>query len=102
MPLFDAYIMIDWSGGSRRRKNRQDAIWIAHGNIEDDSPLTESPPSRTEAIELVRSLLHEWVTSRSRILVCFDLAYGYPVDFAAALESATGKSDCPGGWFGST
>jgi len=49
MPLFDAYIMTDWSGGSRRRKNRQDAIWIAHGDTEDDSPQTESPPSRTEA-----------------------------------------------------
>jgi soluble lytic murein transglycosylase len=43
MSLFDAYIMTDWSGGSRRRKNRQDAIWIAHGDIEDDSPQTESP-----------------------------------------------------------
>jgi hypothetical protein len=59
------------------------------------SPQTESPSSRTEAIELIRSLLHQWVTSRSRVLVCFDFAYGYPVDFAAALESATGKSDLP-------
>jgi hypothetical protein len=93
--LFDAYIMTDWSGGSRRRRNRQDAIWIAQGGIEDDSPQTESPSSRTAAIELIRSLLHEWVASTSRVLVCFDLAYGYPVDFAAALESATGKSDLP-------
>jgi hypothetical protein len=95
MALFDAYIMTDWSGGSRRRRNRQDAIWIAHGDIEDDSPQTESPSSRTAAIELIRSLLHEWVASTSRVLVCLDFAYGYPVDFAAALESATGKSDLP-------
>jgi hypothetical protein len=86
MPLFDAYIMTDWSGGSRRRKNRQDAIWIAHGDIERVSPQTESPSSRTEAIELIRSLLHEWVTSKLRVLVCFDFAYGYPVDFATALR----------------
>jgi hypothetical protein len=95
MPQFDAYIMTDWSGGSRRRKNGQDAIWIAHGDIEDDSPQTQSPSSRTQAVELIRSLLHEWVNNRSRVLVCFDFAYGYPVDFAAALESATGKSDLP-------
>jgi precorrin-8X/cobalt-precorrin-8 methylmutase len=95
MPLFNAYIMTDWSGGSRRRKNRQDAIWIAHGDIEDDSPQTESPPSRSEAIELIHSLLHSYVTGKSRVLVGFDFAYGYPVDFAAALESATGKSDLP-------
>ena len=87
--------MTDWSGGSRRRKNGQDAIWIAHGNIEDDSPQTQSPASRTQAVQLIRSLLHECVGSRSRVLVCFDFAYGYPVDFAAALESATGKSDLP-------
>jgi hypothetical protein len=59
MPLFDAYIMTDWSGGSRRRKNRQDAIWIDHGEIEDDSPQTESPASRTEAAELIRSLIYQ-------------------------------------------
>jgi hypothetical protein len=43
MPLFDAYIMTDWSGGSRRRKNRQDAIWIAHGDIEDDFAANRKP-----------------------------------------------------------
>jgi molybdopterin molybdotransferase len=26
-------------------------------------------------------------------LLCFDFAYGYPIDFAAALQVATGKSD---------
>jgi hypothetical protein len=87
--------MTDWSGGSRRRRNRSDAIWIAYGDIEDAFPKIESPPSKTEAIELIRSLPHEWVTSRSRVLVCFDFAFGYPVDFAVALESATGKSDLP-------
>jgi precorrin-8X/cobalt-precorrin-8 methylmutase len=95
MPFFDAYIMTDWSGGSRRRKNRSDAIWIAHGNIEDDSPETESPSSRTEAIALIRSLLDERTADRRRVLVCFDVAYGYPVDFSAALAAATGKTDLP-------
>ena len=51
--------------------------------------------AHTQAVQLIRSLLHECVGSRSRVLVCFDFAYGYPVDFAAALESATGKSDLP-------
>src|SRR5690348_11194056 len=31
MPLFDFYIMVDWSGGARRRCGRSDTIWIAHG-----------------------------------------------------------------------
>jgi hypothetical protein len=29
MPLFDFYIMVDWSGGATRRGGR-DTIWIAH------------------------------------------------------------------------
>jgi hypothetical protein len=28
MPLFDFYIMADWSGGARRRGGRSDTIWI--------------------------------------------------------------------------
>jgi short chain dehydrogenase/Hydantoinase B/oxoprolinase len=31
MPLFDAYVMVDWSGGDGRRAGTQDCIWIAHG-----------------------------------------------------------------------
>lgn len=93
MPLFDFYIMADWSGGARRRGGRSDSIWIAHGPISADGPLTDSPYSRTEAIRLIHSLLTSQIRSRRRVLLCFDFAYGYPVDFPAALQVATGKSD---------
>ena len=93
MPLFDFYIMVDWSGGARRRGGRSDTIWIAHGRIDADAPLTDSPISRTEAVRLIHSLLVNEIASNLRVLVCFDFAYGYPVDFAAALQAATGKSD---------
>jgi hypothetical protein len=93
MPLFDYYIMVDWSGEARRRAGRSDAIWIAHGPITSDAPVTESPFSRTEAVRLVHSLLVKEVGSKRRVLICFDFAYGYPVDFPAALQAATGKSD---------
>jgi precorrin-8X/cobalt-precorrin-8 methylmutase len=79
MPLFDFYIMVDWSGGARPT--------IA------DAPLTDSPFSRTEAVRLIHSLLVNEMESNLRVLVCFDFAYGCPVDFAAALQAATGKSD---------
>ena len=49
MPLFDFYIMVDWSGGVRRRGKRADTIWIAHKPTIADAPLTDSPFSRTEA-----------------------------------------------------
>ena len=98
MPLFDFYIMVDWSGGARRRGGRSDTIWIAHGPTIADAPLTDSPFSRTEAIHLIHSLLVNEIESERRVLLCFDFAYGYPVDFAAALQSVTGKSDSDLPW----
>jgi hypothetical protein len=92
MPLFDFYIMVDWSGGATRRGGR-DTIWIAHGSRTLDVPLTCNPYSRTEAVCLIRSLLVEEVRSKRRVVLCFDFAYGYPRDFASALQAATGKPD---------
>jgi hypothetical protein len=57
MPLFDFYIMVDWSGGARRRGGRSDTIWLAHGRRTADTPLTNSPHSRTEAIALIEPVL---------------------------------------------
>jgi precorrin-8X/cobalt-precorrin-8 methylmutase len=93
MPLLDFYIMVDWSGGARRRGGRSDTIWIAHGLRTANGPLTHSPHSRTEAIDLIHTLLEKEIKSKRRVLVCFDFAYGYPVDFAATLQAATGRSD---------
>jgi hypothetical protein len=98
MSFFDFYIMVDWSGGARRRGGRSDTIWIAHGPTIADAPLTDSPFSRTEAIHLIHSLLVNEIESKRSVLLCFDFAYGYPVDFAAAFQAATGKSDLDLPW----
>ena len=42
---------------------------------------------------MIQALLVTEIESKGRVLLCFDFAYGYPVDFAAALQAATGKSD---------
>jgi hypothetical protein len=34
MPLFDFYVMVDWSGATRHRGRRSDCIWIGHGPTE--------------------------------------------------------------------
>src|SRR5262249_40996043 len=47
----------------------------------------------TEAVHLIHLLLAQQIEAKRRVLLCFDFAYGYPVDFAAALQAATGKSD---------
>src|SRR6266480_5156749 len=93
MSLFDFYIMFDWAGAASRRGGRSYTIWVAHAPRTADSPLTRSPHSRTEAIDLIHSLLEKEIRLKRRVLICFDFAYGYPVDFAAALQATTGKSD---------
>jgi precorrin-8X/cobalt-precorrin-8 methylmutase len=72
---------------------RVDSIWIAFGNAEDEAPETVSPFSRSEAVHLVRELLRTQLSEERRTLVCFDFAYGFPRDFAAALQAATGAAD---------
>jgi len=80
--------MVDWSGGNRRRAGKQDCIWIAHGPATVASPKTVSPPSRTEAEQIIRSLLQSIVTSNGRVLLCADFGYGYPAGFAALLQKS--------------
>jgi hypothetical protein len=83
MPLFDFYIMVDWSGAARRRGMRTDSIWIAFGNVKDETPETVSPFSRSEAVHLARQLLRTQLSEKRRTLVCFDFTYGSSIeDFA--------------------
>jgi len=93
MPLFDAYVMVDWSGSDRRRAGRQDCIWIAHGPSTADAPTTVSPPSRTEAEHVMRAQLRPIVAAKKgRVLLCGDFGYGYPAGFASLIsESVSGE-----------
>jgi hypothetical protein len=92
MPLFDGYIMIDWSGGDRRRAGKQDCIWIAYGPAAADAPATVSPPSRTEAECFIRSELQAIVAAhKGRVLLCADFGYGYPAGFASLLPKPVSK-----------
>jgi hypothetical protein len=93
MPLFDFYVMVDWSGGARRRARRSDTIWIASGSRTADAASTVSPHSRTEAIDLIESILDKMVRSKQRTLLCFDFAYSYPVDFAASRQSRINSAE---------
>lgn len=85
MPLFDVYVMVDWSGGDQRRGGKQDCIWIAHGPATAAKPITLSPYSRTEAEHAIRSLIQAVVEAKGRGLVGADIAYGYPAGLAALL-----------------
>jgi hypothetical protein len=93
MSLFDAYVMVDWSGGNSRRARKQDCIWIAYGPTNAGSPTTVSPPSRTEAEHIIHSLLQLVLeTNNCRILLCADFGYGYPAGFTSLLQPVASGS----------
>src|SRR5262249_43744445 len=95
MPLFDAYVKVDWSGSARRRAGRQGCIWIANGSATAAEPATVSPPSRTEAEHLIRAQLRPIVAAKNgRVLLCADFGYGYPSGFAPLLSQSV-RSEVP-------
>jgi hypothetical protein len=58
--------------------------------------MTESPHSRTEAEQNIRSLLQPIVCSKQgRALVCADFAYGYPAGFASLLRESMADASPP-------
>lgn len=88
MPLFDAYVMVDWSSRNARGGGKRDCIWIAHGAASDDKPKTMSPYSRTEAEQAIRSIIEPIVSKKGRTLVCADFPYGFPRGFTSLLHEA--------------
>jgi precorrin-8X/cobalt-precorrin-8 methylmutase len=88
MPLFDSYMMIDWSG-AKRPCTGPDSIWIhllgrRHGRLERLA--LDNPPTRHTATGLIRSWLHHLVSERRRVLVGFDFPLGYPRGTAMRLD----------------
>jgi precorrin-8X/cobalt-precorrin-8 methylmutase len=95
MPLFHAYVMMDWSGSDRPRSGKQDCIWIAHESAEASEPITVSPASRTEAEQIIHAVLQSVVTAnKGCVLLCADFGYGYPAGFAS-LVSHTRSAELP-------
>ena len=86
LPLFDTYVMVDWSAKNRPTTvaPQENAIWwAAH-------PLRKEIYERRRhtAIENITKFLRCEVDEGRRVLIGFDFAFGYPRGFA---ESITGK-----------
>jgi precorrin-8X/cobalt-precorrin-8 methylmutase len=85
VPLFDEYVMVDWSAANRRKRGK-DSIWI--GRRRDGETVGENVATRAQARERVRELLRDAARAGRRVLVGFDFPYGYPRGFAEALAVA--------------
>ena len=92
-PLFDSYVMVDWSAAAAPRQGK-DSIWIAWLN-RDSGVLLENPPTRAAATARLAGLLD---SQPGRVLAGFDFPQGYPAGFAARL--APGRADWTGVWAG--
>jgi precorrin-8X/cobalt-precorrin-8 methylmutase len=82
-PLFDGYVVVDWSAAATPRIGR-DSIWIAHvagGALR----LLTNPPTRREAEAILRDLLRTEAAAGRSVLAGFDFPFGYPSGFAARL-----------------
>jgi len=83
MPIFDAYLMVDWSANSKPKAGGDSiwAAWLRRGQAVQARNL----PTRAKALSFVRDHLRAAVRDGVRTLVGFDFAYAYPQGLAGAL-----------------
>jgi precorrin-8X/cobalt-precorrin-8 methylmutase len=86
-PLFDAYLMLDWSAANTPKRGR-DSIWFCHlvrrGGALAVAAL-ENPPTRHEAHRRLRDILEGGLAAQRSILFGCDFPFGYAQGLAARL-----------------
>ena len=80
MPLFDAYIMADWSAASARNLGK-DSIWLGIARP-GASTTVENIATRLEARGRLQALAAEALAQGHRLLIGFDFPFGYPTGVA--------------------
>jgi hypothetical protein len=83
--LFDAYLMIDWSGGASLGPPRptKDNIWV--GELWNGGASQLYFRGRAAATDRILRRLTAHAAAGARVLVGFDFPYGYPRGLARAL-----------------
>jgi hypothetical protein len=92
MPIFNAYLMVDWSAG-KKPKQGKDSIWYCLVTRDEGKLAVKAcanPPTRQHAISDIGDHLAELHRQGMSTLVGFDFAYGYPSGFAKALGLSGG------------
>ena len=92
-PLFDGYLMVDWSAAAAPTKGR-DSIWIAVARCGQKAKL-ENPPTRQAAMARVSEIMQAATRDGLRMLAGFDFPFGYPEGTARAL---TGQDNWQALW----
>jgi hypothetical protein len=87
MPLFDAYLMVDWSAASTPRLGA-DSIWLCQLHRDADGlreTRCENIATRTAAQARLLAILEEDCAAGRATLAGFDFPFGYPAGFAGRL-----------------
>ena len=85
MPVFDTYILVDWSA-AKTPKTGRDSIWICRLGADGETVI--NPPTRHLARETLAEMLAQAAASGHRVVAGFDFPFGYPSGFAARLGLA--------------
>lgn len=91
MPLFDAYLIVDWSAAAVPRIGA-DSIWwslLVCEGAQATLRKTRNPPTRRRAHQELAAVLDVLQQEGHRVLAGFDFPFAYPAGFAGAL-GATG------------
>lgn len=92
MNRFDHVLVLDWSANSTPKRGA-DSIWI--GSAGKARTIPANYATRHEAIAALCSRLDAALAAGERVLVAFDIGFGYPRGFATRL---TGKADALAVW----
>ena len=96
MALFDAYVMVDWSGAATPCRGK-DSIWYAvllRDGAETRQTALENPSTRQQATEELCDRLAALVADGRRVLAGFDFPFGYPCGTAERLGINGGFAIC--------
>lgn len=87
MPLFDAYLVVDWSAASRPRRGKDSIWWALVRRTGDTASMVrrENPSTRHAATQDLADQLCDLLADGARTLIGFDFPFGYPAGAAARL-----------------
>lgn len=86
-PLFDRYLIIDWSGANRPVKGAN-SIWIGAAKGANDGIRVDAPvniQTRADAAEFISTQIEDALARNARLFIGLDFAFGYPEGAASYL-----------------
>ncbi|MDH4442216.1 MAG: precorrin-8X methylmutase, partial [Rhizobium sp.] len=97
MPLFDRYLIVDWSGAGQPVTGKN-SLWACLARREGDRVVidwNENFSTRHAFMERLEAVVGVAVAQGDRLLCGFDFAFGYP---AGTAERLTGRADWRALW----